>query len=686
MRRHMMWTLGIVCVLAGSLLAVGGEDPKALGGTFLSASDMFEYRSLPAYGEAPSLAELVAQGKLPPVEERLPEQPFVWKSSVMVDGVGVYGDVLRRSRGSEPECWQNMLGCYSAWDGGEGLKNEGLVDVALMWMLANPEPVPNLATHWEWSEDGYTLTMYLLKGVRWSDGAEFTADDILFTYNDVVLDPNVPSLQNAATWIFGGKVTELEKVDDYTIRWHFGATFPIRALTLMDGKYYAVLPAHVYKEYHPAYNAEMNYDDLLSSARAGNLPAVSIGPFVPVHYKPASVTVYVRNPFYYKVDERGNQLPYFDAIVWIQDPDWSMRNYRILTGEVDATPLQDAQLTRMIYAASRDEKAPFVFQWGPFTQPFALFLNYSLNRGIRDDRDAAIRELFRTLEFRQALAHAIDGEAIAEGVFGAPDVQAFYGGYPSGSPYYREDLVTKYLYDPARSAALLAGLGFADPDGDGVLNWPSDSRIPGESLTVELLIAGTAPDLIATGEAVQPYLRAVGIDARLRVVGEAIYYDKQETQEFDIVLEPTYTAAPDVRPETVGPISDTTPWWHKAGPNGERDLLPFEERIGTLLRLTFTMPDAVQRAAVFREILTLMTENVYTVPIIELAFSWLHTKRHMNYPSDMPVYLYDWYHENVPMEIRWCPEELQLPTEQYLQYVPIPDIYRSQGWYRSTED
>ncbi|MEM3711651.1 MAG: ABC transporter substrate-binding protein, partial [Thermoprotei archaeon] len=347
----------------------------------------------------------------------------------------------------------------------------------------------------------------------------------------------------------------------------------------------------------------------------------------------------------------------------------------------DAAPLQDARLTRLIYAAAQDPKAPFVFQWGPFTQAFALFLNFSLYRGIRDSRDVALRQLFRELKFRQALAHAIDREAIAAGVFGAPDVRAYYGGYPDGSPYYNEDRVVKYSYDPDRAKSLLAELGFRDIDGDGILNWPHTSLVPEENLTVELIVAGTAPDLIATAEAVEPYLRAVGIDVRLRVLGEAVYYDKQTTQEFDLILEPTYTVAPDLRPETLAPITSDTPWWHKAGSDGKRDLLPFEERLKELVTSTFSMVNPDRRREAFEEVLTIYTENLYSVPVIQLAFSWLYHKRHKNYPSDLPVYLYDWYHENIPVEIRWCPPELQLSTEQYLQYIPTPEAYKTQPWY-----
>ncbi len=681
MRRF--WAVPVVILLmAVSLAMLGGDDPRSLGAKFSSPSEIFEYRSLASYSEAPSLAKLVAEGKLPPVKERLPEEPFVWKTSFMLDGIGVYGDLMRHSRGSEPECWQNMMGCYSAWEGGEGHKNEGLVDVALMWVMKSPEPVPNLAKSWEWSSDGYTLTMHLMKGVKWSDGVEFTADDILFTYNDLILDPKVPSMQNADSWTFGGKVTELEKVDAYTIRWHFGAAFPVRALFLMDGKYYAPIPAHVYKSYHPKYNPSMTYDDLLASPKTSNVPAVVIGPFVPVHYEPASVTVYVRNPYYYKVDEKGQQLPYLDAAVWIQDPDWSMRNYRTLTGEIDQAPLQDVQLTRLIYAASLDAKAPFVFQWGPFTQPFAIFLNYSTNVGIRDVRDTALREMFRKLEFREALAYAIDGQGIAEGVFGTPDVQAFYGGYPSGSPLYREQDVTKYVYNPTRAKELLAGLGFKDTNGDGILNWPAGSALAGQELTIELFTAATNPDHIALAEASLPFLKAVGIDMQLRTIGETMLQEKEDLQEFDAILEPTYSTTPDSRPESIGPISPSTPWWHKAAADGTRDLMPFEQRMGDLLVSTFTMPDAAKRADAFHEVLALTTANVYAIPLVEVAYSMTYTKRHMGYPSDLPIFLYDWFHENIPVELIWAPAEKQLPTEQYLQYLPTPETYKAQTWYK----
>ena len=416
------------------------------------------------------------------MEERLPEKPFVWKQSVMVDGIGVYGDLMRHSRAQAPASWANIIS-HAGYSGGETYKNAGLFEIGLMWVLGNPQPLPNLATSWEWSDDGYTLTIDLMKGVKWSDGVEFTADDVLFTYIDNAWIRMFQLFRLPDLRILTGCL-ELEKIDDYTIRWHF-EPYPVRIFTLLESKDYCPIPAHVYKKNHPKYNPEMTYDDYLRASNPSNVPAVTLGAFVPVVYEPGKITLYVRNPYFYKVDEQGNQLPYFDAVVFIEDSDWTARNYRMLTGEIDQAPLQDFTVTSLVYSESVKPGAPFRVQWGPFTQAFGIAMNFNLLEGIRDERDLALRTMFRDVRFRQALSHAIDRDAIAE-AFSMPNLQAYYGGYPTGSPYYREESITKYPYDPARARELLNELGFVDTDGDGILNWPEGTAVAGQPLTIEL--------------------------------------------------------------------------------------------------------------------------------------------------------------------------------------------------------
>jgi len=673
------WAVAIV-----ALVVMAGEDPRALWGKFSSPSEIVEYRSLPEYHESPALAQLVAEGKLPPIEERLPEEPLVFKTEIMVDGIGVYGDIQRRTTGMAPEAFGMFAaGLHSGWDGAQGFTNDGLVELALMWMLKDPEPIPNLAKRWEWSDDGYTLTMYLMQGVKWSDGVEFTADDVLFTYYDVILDPNVPSFRTAGQFTFGGKVAELEKVDDYTIRWHFGIPYPVQVLFFMDSFYSGIMPAHVYKYYHPKYNPDMTYDDFLRATPPDALPAVVLGPYVPVAYVPGQVKVYVRNPFYYKVDEQGNQLPYIDAIAWRDAGDWNARIYDLLAGTCDETPVQDARLVSVVAAAAQNPGAHFELIWGPFTMPYQINLNLSLHAGVKGPRDLALRQLFRDVRFRQAVSHLVDRAGICEGVFGGvPSVQPFYGGFPTGCGYYDESKVVKYPYDPAKAKDLLAELGFEDTDGDGILNWPSGSPIAGENLIIEIMTEATEPEHVVIAEALVGDFREAGIDLRVKNVQAGIFIQREAAQEFDMVLARTYAATPWARPEEVGPVSLESPPWHIAGPGGERQLLPFEERIGELLKATASMTSPQERKEAFGEILYLYTKNVYTVGILEMAYPMAEAKRHKNVPSDFPAVLNEWYHNNVPIEIKWCPPELQLPSDQYLQLIPTPEAYKAQPWYQ----
>jgi len=673
--------LALIAIVVLPLVVTADQDERALWGKFASIGEMIEFRSLPNYNEAPSLAKLVAEGKLPPVEERLPEEPFVWKTGVMIDGIGVYGDVQRRASGMAPEGWNTIIGVHSGWDGAMGFKNEGLVKLGPMWMLENPEPIPNLAKSWEWSEDGRTLTMHLIKGAKWSDGVEFTADDILFMYNDNIVDPNIPSWRSAGSWTFGGKVTELEKVNDYTIRWRFGVAYPVQAFFLMESQLNVPLAAHVYKQYHPKHNPAMTYDDYLSTAPPEALPAVTLGAYVPAAYVPGQILAYVRNPFYFKVDEQGNQLPYFDAILWKESDSWSTRIYDLLASTGDLAPIQDPSLVPLLFAASQSPGADFVLQENPFTVPYQINLNFSLDVGVKSDRDKALRLLFREKTFRQALSHLVDREGISTGVFPAPNVQPFYGGYPSGSAYYQEDNVVKYPYDPAEARRLLAGLGFEDTDGNGILNWPEESLIPGEDLIIEIMTEASEPDHVVIAEALVDDFRDTGIDLRVKNVQAGIFIQRGESMDYDIQTNRSYAVTPWVRPDEVGPISDISPPWHKAGPGGQRDLLPFEEQIGELLTATATMTDPVERAEALGEALQLYTENVYTVGVLEQYYPMGYARRHRNCPSDWPALLYNWYHNNVPIEIRWCPEELQLDSSQYLDLIPTPEFYKVQDWY-----
>jgi len=556
-----------------------------------------------------------------------------------------------------------------------------------MWMMESTQPIPNLATSWEWSEDGMALTMHLLEGVKWSDGMPFTAEDIRFTYEDMILDEHVPSYTGSGNWTYNGVVTQLEVVDDYTITWHFGASFPVKAFFEMSAFYsMPIAPAHINKYYHPTYNSEMTYESLLSSRPPENLPDVVLGPFVPVAYKPGQQAVYVRNPYFWRVDEAGNQLPYLNEILFTEAQSWNYRTLNTLAGSCDLTILQDPSLVPTVLEAAQDPEFHADVHWGNFVAPIQLEFNLSLYAGVADESARARRELFREVDFRKAISHLIDRIGIAEGLFPGGFTRPFYGGYPDGSDMFNDDYVVKYEYNVAAANALLDGLGFVDTDDDGIRNWPEGTELAGQELAVEVQVSSMADRWIQVVEAMLPMFEEGGIDLNLRVLEDGIYASKRNAGEWEASIgRPTQTTTPFTSPGFVGPISSGTPAWHLAGPGGERNLMSFETVMGTLLESTATMSSPDDRRQSFEEILKLYTENVYTVGLYQTLYIDLWPKRFNNRPSDYPVYLYQWNVSNVPVSILWTAPEDQRTT-QYSNLIPTPETYLAQAWYAEVMD
>jgi len=186
----------------------------------LSQKDLMEYKALASYSEPEWVNKLVKEGKLPPVKDRLPKEPMVFNSKGMPDGPGVYGGVFRMVSGGRPEGWNYNAGKNSGWGGTEYTVAECLTRTGPLTTIKKEEqtPLPNLAKSWEWSDDGKQLTMHLIEDAKWSDGKPFSSDDVMFLWNDNILDQHVTAWANADTY---GKGTTLEAVDKNTIRWTF---------------------------------------------------------------------------------------------------------------------------------------------------------------------------------------------------------------------------------------------------------------------------------------------------------------------------------------------------------------------------------------------------------------------------------------------------------------------------------
>src|SRR5438067_3625575 len=200
------------------------------------------------FSEAPMLAELVKQGKLPPVEQRLPEEPLVIKP---VHEIGKYGGTWRR----------DFTGPGDRWNGNRTVTGP---DSLLFWDYTGEKAGPNVAKSFEFLDGGRTFVLHLRKGMRWSDGQPFTANDFVFWYEDMYKNEELIATPNILLSI-NGKPGKLEKGDDYTVRYVFADPYYLisdlmAGSTAISGHAFqgdmlmgSFAPAHYLKQYHPKY-------------------------------------------------------------------------------------------------------------------------------------------------------------------------------------------------------------------------------------------------------------------------------------------------------------------------------------------------------------------------------------------------------------------------------------------------
>jgi peptide/nickel transport system substrate-binding protein len=628
--------------------------------------EILVYKALPEYNQPDWMDALVANGTLPPIEERLPDEPQVMLASGMSTGIGQYGDVWRDFSACPTEGWNLGAGQTQGWFGINIIYEEALLVTGPLFRSEKVEPWPNLAKSFEWSDDGLELTMHLIEGAKWSDGAPFSADDVMFTWEHLILDPGVSSSSTSrTTWQIGGEDVNLEKVDDYTIKWTFPVPFPLQLLFTMDEYDFAIWPQHVWGPLHPAFNADTDYEAFEKAWPPDKLPPVTMGPWVAVEYKTDELMVLRRNPYYWKVDEEGNQLPYLDEVVFEKGSTGVGRTLSTLAGTGDHANLENPSTFIETLKRQAEPDAHFYVEWGPELLAFSLHINQSATLGVEDERDAELRKLFRNATFRRAVSQAIDRDGIAQAVVRGPFLRAFPGGLFPGAAEYDRESVVYYPYSPDTSRKLLVELGFEDTDGNGVLNW-TEGPLAGEDLVVALMANEDQAASVNVAEALVPLLADVGIQVNFRPVKPTAATDNVEagTWEFHVDRGGQQYAVPFTRADEIAPITKENPSWHREGEE-PRQLQPFEEELVRIVEEFRLEPDAEKRDELMYEYNHIFTENVYDVGVIIGSYGLALAERFKNIPVGSPTFLYQWTWANVSPEQVWVD-----PAEQLDQIRP----------------
>ncbi len=484
-----------------------------------------------AFQESPMLAEQVKAGKLPPVEQRLPEKPTVLQAAE----VGKYGGNWQRAYKGPGDRW-----------GPTKLMEERVVK----WSQKPGGPlelVPGYISSYSVSEDSREFTFALLKGLKWSDGEPVTTEDVRFWYEDVFMNKDIlPSIDQ--TLAPGGKPMKLEIVDEQTFKVKFDEPYVYFLEILakdstgdpsLDRPSF-LFPKHYLKQFNNKYAPE---DELKAAATKfgvekwtdlwgskGAATAWWQNPDLPVitawkieKPAPGDVVTMVRNPYYYAVDQAGNQLPYIDRISHKLFSDQEAFNLMIVQGQID---MQMRYVEPQDFTFYKENEAKGGYKVHRWTQAQTWSLVPNLNV-----KDQVLRGLFETSDFREALSIAIDRETVNELIFSGL-AEARQASPVSGSPNFDPELEKHWTeYDPDKANALLDGIGLDKRDGDGFRLRPDGKRL---SIVVEMEHSNGPK----TMEIVAANYKDIGVELLPRIIDRTQWDADRDNNEFQMQWYP----------------------------------------------------------------------------------------------------------------------------------------------------
>jgi peptide/nickel transport system substrate-binding protein len=328
---------------------------------------------------------------------------------------------------------------------------------------------PGLAESWTNSPDGKTWTFKLRKNLRWSDGAPLTADDVVFTWNDVIYNTNIDNVTRDA-FIIDGKKFAVRKIDDWTIQ---VVTPEIYAPFLENFGGTTIIPKHIL--------AKAVADGTFTSSYGINADpsqVVGCGPFRLKEYKSGNYTLLERNPYFLEVDKQGQRLPYFDNIIFTVVPNLNAMSLRFLSGESDVDDYVYPYEYDEFKAASANGKFDLLEPGIGLENSFFWF---NENTGINSKTgkpyvDSKKLTWFRNVKFRQACSYAIDREAIIKSVFSGRGIPAYGYVTPGNKKWYDPNIKT-YPHDPDKARELLKEIGIEKRNGDNFLTDTNGNKI-----------------------------------------------------------------------------------------------------------------------------------------------------------------------------------------------------------------
>lgn len=588
------------------------------------------------YGEAPMLADLVASGSLPPVEQRLPMNPRVivpWAE------VGTYGGTLRRA----------FKGLSDRW--GPVKLNE---ESAIQWDAPDSETTllaVNYISEWSQNEDATSYTFTLRDGLKWSDGEPFTTADVQFWYDSIFLPELLtrPGPLNVGLAGDEANIMQLEVLDELSWRVTFAVPNPLLPLRLgtdaagMIGGPTMAAPQHYLEQFigdsdtanqalidaAMAANGVSTWQELWYESGPGdgrgpisfwfrNPDLPIIGAWRAANSPLEDPWIMERNPYYHAVDTDGNQLPYIDRISHALFEDNETLNLWVAQGLIDMQQRHVSTADFTFYKENEAVGGYTVYTWrNGSTNAFHPNISHP---------DPVIREIFDNAQFREALSIAINREELNELVYSGL-LRARQASPVTGSPQFNAELATRWTeYDPERANQLLDELGYSERNGEGYRLRP-DGEVLGFTITYTEALGSMNPDEVGV---VASYWEALGIRVSQEVLERSLFEERTQAGDIEVgVWFVDRSSVPMADPRRYTGVIDDSPW----APNyaiylsdvvygdGTTDRGAAMEppadhpirRIHELWQAIQVEPDENTRNALFQELLDIHAEHPYMI-------------------------------------------------------------------------
>jgi peptide/nickel transport system substrate-binding protein len=577
-----------------------------------------------ALKEAPQLAQMVREGRLPPVEQRVPEEPLVLRP---LRAAGRYGGTWRRG-----------------FTGPGDVENGNRInasDKLLFWDAEGNTIVPSAARAVEMSEDGKVYTVRLRRGMKWSDGAPFTADDFVFWFEDLYGDRNIVPTP-IPDMMVNGKPGRVVKVDATTVQFVFDEPYflfmdMLAGDTLIGGgqsvrqsqgfTFGAYAPAHYLKQFLPKYSSEAQVNE--RARRDGfenwvralhvkkdwslNPEVPTIGPWRTVRPVNTPTWVMERNPFYWAVDTEGNQLPYIDQVVMTLAEDLEVLNLRAISGQYDVQE-RHVDIGKLPVIIQNQQRGNYKVHLdlafnGADT---VLQINQSFTA------DAEIAKWLTNADFRRALSLGIDRGQLNEtfwlglGTVGSP-VPADSSPYNPGAEW-RNRWST---HDPAQANRMLDAIGLTRKDAQG-FRLRTDN---GQRLVIQMQAVKAFMPWPAQAEMIAQQWRRIGVFADVREFERNLAMTRTRNNEHHIMLWtnggtellylfPRHAIPVDPTEAFMGP--EFAKWYASNGEQGTEPRDPNIQRIFTLFRSAAGQREA-ERFRIAQEIWRILVDQQYGI-------------------------------------------------------------------------